>query len=870
MGKQFIITEKPSVARDIASAFGGCDDHKEYLENNDYIISWAVGHLFQLLNPSDIDPKYKRWALADLPIIPEHFERSITQGHASRVKTLLKIYKRKDVDSIVNACDAGREGELIFREIYDYCIDQTGSSPKPSYRLWLQSMTQEAILSAFDDIFPSEDVQGLADAAYSRSEADWLIGINSTRALTKRMKLQFDRSAWSAGRVQTPTLALLVDRELERLSHRPEPFFLLEAEFQAPDHQYKGTWFDPNFTPDEDSAQKKEWVLSEEHLKKIAAAVNNGSGTVVDKRKTSQERAKPLFDLTSLQREANSKFGFTAKRTLRAAQRLYEGHKLITYPRTDSKHLPEDYQGKVDQIIQAFSSSKIFGKEASHLKKQGLLNKKEIFNDKKVSDHFAIIPTHGRPKKLEGDDARIYDCIVRRFLAAFCPPATWERVERITSVEGEQFTSSGRNLQVPGWYMMYGKYESEIKMPTVAEGEQVDVLSTESKSEETKPVGRYSEARLLTLMETAGKRVDDPDLVEVLDGKGLGTPATRADIIENLIVKEYARRAGRGIAATAKGIVLLDLIRRINLEGLASPKLTADMEMKLKEMEKGSISRSEYMDSVKEFTQDIVDKCRDFSYDELYVDTPPVGLCPVHQSKGEEKQVKESLRSYACEEYRGKKDETGCVFSIWKEKTGRYLDRKTVEELIAEKQTGKLSGFAGMDGQEFESSLHLDSDFKVQLENSSGAKMNIEDSEYKNKLCSCPFSASRDIYEIEDAYVCDCDESCRKDHPKLKQPTRLPKQVCKRTMFPEEAVQFFSEGTTEEFPDFTSKYGRPFKAKLTLKDNGRHGFVFAPREKKTTTKKAATKKKTAASSKKTKTTKTKKKTTAKKTTKKTT
>lgn len=900
MGKGLIITEKPSVARDIASALGGFEaSGDDYFESQDYVVTWAVGHLLEFVAPEEIDPKYKRWVLEDLPIIPDEFAYTAKSGQGERLKVLKKLYGRDDVDKVVNACDAGREGELIFREIIWYIHKfKNAPKPRPIERLWLSSMTGGAIRDGFSSLQDGKLFDGLSDAAVCRSEADWLIGINATRALTRRMKTRSEKTAWSAGRVQTPTLALLVDRELENLAHRPTPFWRLMATFDAGDHNYAGTWFNPKFVADPDRPEKDDWIKSEAEVDKIAQAITGQSGTASETRKRAKESARPLFDLTSLQREANSKFGYSARRTLQAAQRLYESHKLLTYPRTDSKCLPADYRSHVDNAVEEFAKSGPYSQFGRSLKSAGLRNTKRIFDDSKVSDHFAIIPTGGKvPSSLEGDDQRIYDLVVKRFLAAFYRPAEWIKVERETVVADHHFRTRSRFLDDPGWYEVYGKEaaEEEAVLPPLArsqeilkqqlaaglkgeavpdvesDGQPVKTKSTETQSDETRPPARYTEARLLSLMEHAGRQVDDEDITDALKGKGLGTPATRADIIENLVTKQYARRADRSMRATPKGILLIDLLRRIHANRLASPILTGEMEMRLQEVEQGQRTRSEYTDEVREYTKEIVEKAKTFQYDALHADDEPLGPCPIAPHLN----VVERSRFYCSEDNQGKSD-VGVGFIIWKERNGRYLDRTVIKELLTDGETPLLDGFLSAQGQAYKGKLLLNEKGEISLVSEDGTPVGgggvAEITEDSQPITMCPFGSNRQIFETESTFQCQCDDSCKEAHPKIKKVAVLPKIVCKREMKSEEAKRFFDEGRTEEIDDFTSRYGRPFKAKLVLKDNGKHGFEFAPRAPKKATAKTASKSKskTAAKAKskaKTKTkaaAKTKKKTATKK------
>lgn len=835
MPKSLIVAEKPSVGRDIAKALGGFEDHKEYLESEGYVISWAIGHLVEFKEPEEIDPKYKQWKLEDLPILPAPFEFKAKSGHSARLGILKKLFHRKDVADVVNACDAGREGELIFRELTDYF-----ASKKPIRRLWLQSMTPTAIQEGFRNLKPGADYDRLGDAARCRSEADWLIGINATRALTRRMKTRMEKSSWSAGRVQTPTLAMLADREIEILTFRPTPFWRIQGTFAASSHQYDGTWFDPKFQADPDRPRKDDWITDEAQLNRILDEVRGQTGVAEETRKPATESAPPLFDLTTLQREANRRFGMSARRTLSAAQKLYEGYKLITYPRTDSRCLPSDYRPPVQQVLGMLDSGGgDYGKAARFLKSNGLQNEGRIFDDKGVSDHFAIIPTAERaPAALQGDEARVYDLIVRRFLAAFYPPAMWIRVERVTKVAGHHFRTRSRHLAKAGWYEVYGRdaeAEKDRELPALIAGQDkaADVpsrnVSVEPVADQTRPPARINEGRLLSLMENAGKAVNDEDLARVLHEKGLGTPATRAEIIEALISRQYVERADRALKTTTKGVLLIDMLRRIQVQRLASPELTGELEHHLRQVEDGERQRDAFMTEIQDYTLEVVQRAKDFEYGELYKKDPPLGTCPVCRQK----QVFEQARFYACEDNTGK-GTAACNFIIWKEKGGRYLDRVTISELIARGETDMLEGFTSARGQGYKAKLRLNSRGELEMEAEGGGNGGGEASPgaaalpvSDEPLGPCPFHAECEVIETPTHFACRgvCVEKAGR-----KAGLSLPRVVCQRVVERDEALHYLANRETEMLENFISRFGKPFKAKLVLKDTGKHGFEFAPRE----------------------------------------
>jgi DNA topoisomerase-3 len=857
VAKSLVITEKPSVARDIVSALGGFEEHEGYWEGDRLVVTFSLGHLVELLEPEDLDPAYKRWTLDILPILPSEFRLKPKAKMSERVRTIGKLLKRKDVDDVINACDAGREGELIFREIVQYL-----GSEKPTQRLWLQSMTRDAIRSGFENLEPGERYDRLGAAAACRSQCDWLIGMNATRALTKRLKGRKEKVAWSAGRVQTPTLAMLVDRELEVLAHVPRAFWRVEGKFAADSHEYSAAWFEPGFKAKEgNDDERDDRIFDEAKAQEIAAAVRDRAGSARETRKPSRETAPPLFDLTSLQREGNRRFGWSARRTLNAAQRCYEAHKVLTYPRTDSRCLPSDYTGVVDEVLGKLGTSSEYGEWAGRLTDRGLQNTKRTFNDAGVSDHFAIIPTgHVPSEPLRGDDGRLFDLVVRRFLGSFYPPAVWTRVERITEVEGHTFRARARTLDEPGWREVLGQTEQEDQtLPplrpgqTEVEGVETRTREVEALADQTKPRPRISEARLLSLMENAGQVVEDDDHAAAMHEKGIGTPATRADIIENLIAKGYLVRQGKSLRPTVKGVRLVDILKRIRADRLASPKLTGEIEHHLLQVEHGDRSSQEFMKEIVEYTTDIVDRTRGFDYDELYPDDESLGTCPC------EKRLPVFERSwfYRCKEDPAVEKEDDCPFRLWKDKAGRYMARQAVKLLLEKGETPVLDGFLTRDGRTYSGTLKLEGkDLKLSPVGDRGAGERTTDlPEYEvneQPLGACPACKEGAVVETPTHYVCRLAEGAPK--PEKDCPFTLPRTVCKREITRDEAEPYVANQRTEMLTEFISRYGRPFSATLFLKPNGRHGFEFAPRERKAggrkgpagkkTTRKRTTRKKT--------------------------
>jgi DNA topoisomerase-3 len=878
VAKGLILTEKPSVARDVAEVLGGFTEHEGYWESEAYVLTFAVGHLFELLEPEELDPKYKRWTLDVLPILPDVFQLKKKKGHSDRIRVIEKLAQRKDVDRIVNACDAGREGELIFREVVSYL-----GIEKPVERLWLQSMTSDAIQNGFAHLRAGRELDGLGQAAECRARADWLIGMNATRALTKRLKSRRETRAWSAGRVQTPTLALLVERELEVLAHIPVPYWRVVASFNHPSHAYAASWFDPSFREGEGDDRRDDRIFDEARARAIVAAASGQPALASETRKPSRESAPPLFDLTSLQREGNRRFGWSARRVLGAAQRCYEAHKALTYPRTDSRCLPSDYRATVDEVLRKLAGAKSpdlgdYARAARNLMERGLENTGRVFDDAGVSDHFAIIPTGVLPKdEMRGDDRRVYDLVVRRFLGAFHPPAVWERVERVSVVSGESFRTRTRALMEPGWRAVLAEAEDADAAPLAPlvagqdEAQNVAVTTSDvhAEAEETKPPARISEARLLSLMENAGRNIEDEDLARVMHDKGLGTPATRAEVIENLIAKEYVLRVGKVLRPTVKGIRLIDTLRRIHVDRLASAELTGEIEQHLGQVEAGKRRAADFMDEMADYAREIVGRAKGFEYEQLYASDPPLGPCPACG-----RPVREYAWFYRCEPKPGvappprpKKAKKGepegvappsddCPLRLWKDTSGRYIDRHTVATLLRDGKTGVLEGFVARGGRAYKGHLEIDHDeWRVRVFSEGWSEETASETpEYEvnaEPLGVCPLSSACEVIETPTQFACTTRLAADEQQAAFREARRaarekgteppakpeppdhpgvlLPRTVCKREITRDEALVYLREGKTEVLTDFTSRFGRPFSAQLVLKENGRHGFEFPPR-----------------------------------------
>ena len=606
--KALIIAEKPSVAADIARALGGFTKHEDYFESDEFVVSSAVGHLLEIAAPDAYEVKRGKWSFANLPVIPPHFDLRPIAKTEARLKVLQKLIKRKDINRLINACDAGREGELIFR-----LIAQHTKAPQKIERLWLQSMTPQAIRDGFTKLRSDEELHNLANAARCRSESDWLVGINGTRAMTAFNSKSGGFFLTTVGRVQTPTLSIVVEREELIRKFISRDYWEVTAEFICAAGIYQGKWFDPKFKKESkdtaaDPEKKDNRLWSEAAAASIVAACHDKSGKVTEESKPSTQAAPQLFDLTSLQREANARFGFSAKNTLGLAQALYEKHKVLTYPRTDSRALPEDYLPTVTSTLEmlADSSDNYYPFASQILNNSWVKPNKKIFDNSKISDHFAIIPTLQAPKNLSEPEQKLYDLVVRRFMAIFFPAAEFKVTTRITEVSGHLFKTDGKILTSPGWLAVYGKsIQDDKELVAVAPNEKVQTESVSPVALKTKPPARYTEATLLSAMEGAGKLIDDDDYREAMSEKGLGTPATRAAIIEGLLAEKYMVREARELIPTAKAFQLMTLLRGLGVEELTQPALTGNWEHKLALMEKGQIDRNTFMQEIAQITQRI-------------------------------------------------------------------------------------------------------------------------------------------------------------------------------------------------------------------------------------------------------------------------
>ncbi len=838
MTKKLIIAEKPSVASDIAKALGGFTKHDDYFESEHYVLSSAVGHLLELACPEEFEVKRGKWSFAHLPVIPPHFALKPIEKTESRLKLLNKLIKRKDVVGLVNACDAGREGELIFNY-----IAQAAKSGKPVQRLWLQSMTQGAIRDGFLRLRQGHEMQGLADAATCRSESDWLVGINGTRAMTAFNSKTGGFHLTTVGRVQTPTLAIVVERERRIREFKARPYWEVEAEFKTRAGTYTGKWFDEGFKgKDDDEHARADRIWEQNKADALRAATIGKLGTVTEESKPETRLSPLLFDLTSLQREANARFGFSAKTTLSLAQALYEKHKVLTYPRTDSRCLPEDYIATVKETLTVLTGE---GAGKGHdevllaryspfahqiLARNWVLPNKRIFNNAKISDHFAIIPTPQAPKHLNEMEQKLYDFVVRRFLSVFFPAAEFLVTTRITRVESHPFKTEGKVLVNPGWMAVHGKEGQagdEGNLVAVAKDEKVLTEEVTVKANETKPPPRYSEATLLSAMEGAGKMVDDEELKAAMAGRGLGTPATRAQIIENLIGEQYMHREGRELIPTAKAFNLMTLLNGLGVTELTQPELTGDWEWKLGRIEKGEFTRDEFMREIAEMTRHMVERAKQYGADTIPGDFG-VLQAPCPKCGG---QIRETYKKFQC---------GGCDYALWKIVAGRQYEPAEIETLLTERQVGPLTGFRNKMGRSFAASIRLNDELQPEFDfgQDRADESNAEPVDFSGQesLGKCP-KCTASVYEHGTSYVCEksvgSDKTCD---------FRSGKIILQQPIDTVQMKKLLADGKTDLLKEFVSnRTRRKFSAYLVAQD-GKVGFEFekkAPAKKKPATKKAA-------------------------------
>jgi DNA topoisomerase-3 len=852
--KTLVIAEKPSVAQDIVRALtpvaGKFEKHEEHFENDKYVVTSAVGHLLEIQAPEEFEVKRGKWSFAHLPVIPPHFDLKPVDKTKIRLNAVVRQAKRKDVGQLINACDAGREGELIFRLIEQYA---GGAKPlgKPVSRLWLQSMTPQAIRDGFGSLRSNAQMLPLADAARCRSEADWLVGINGTRAMTAFNSRDGGFFLTTVGRVQTPTLSVVVEREEQIRKFISRDYWEIHATFGAQAGEYPAKWFDPAHRRDADDAEKKaDRVWSQRDAQAIADAVRGQQATVTEESKPTSQASPALFDLTSLQREVNGKFGFSAKTTLSIAQSLYERHKALTYPRTDSRALPEDYVPVVKNTFEMLADSgmKHLAPFAATAVRGGYVKpNKRIFDNAKVSDHFAIIPTLQAPHGLSEAEQKIYDLVVRRFMAVFFPSAEYQVTTRITTVAptpalSHNFKTEGKVLVKPGWLAIYGKEAADEvadakdgdkgqSLVPVKPGERVKTETVEPRGLKTRPPARYSEATLLGAMEGAGKTVEDDELREAMQEKGLGTPATRASIIEGLIAEKYMLREGRELIPTAKAFQLMTLLRGLGVEELSKAELTGEWEYKLNQMEHGKLSRATFMAEIAAMTERMVKKAKEYDHDTVPGDYATLSA-PCPNCGGV---MKENYRRYTCTGKAG--TEEGCGFSFGKTPAGRTFEVAEVEQFLRDKKIGPLDGFRSKAGWPFSAEMVIKFDeetknYKLEFDFGDDKKGEesgeLIDFSAQQSLGACPKCGGA-VFEHGKSYVCE------KSVPTMAQATpscdfKSGQIILQQPIQREQMSKLLATGKTDLLDKFVSmRTRRGFKAMLAWDaEAGKVNFEFAP------------------------------------------
>ena len=826
MGKALIIAEKPSVAGDIAKALGGFarDKSGDFYESETHVVSSAVGHLLELIVPEEHEVKKGKWTFKHLPHLPPKFGLQPIEKSADRLKVLQRLLKRKDVDTVINACDAGREGELIFRRITDYT-----KAKQPIQRLWLQSMTAGAIRDGFAQLRTDASMRPLADAAESRAEADWLIGINGTRAMTAFNNKTGGFNLTTVGRVQTPTLAILVEREAKIRKFVARDYWEVLGTFDAKAGQYEGRWFDEkhqrNSAKDADPEIKAERLWTKEQADALRAKCLGKPGIVTEESKPSTQLSPGLYDLTTLQREANGRFGFSAKNTLGLAQALYEKHKVLTYPRTDSRALPEDYIPTVKKTLDSLRDLAGYSGPAEKILTNGWVHpNKRIFNNTKISDHHAIIPTGVLPKGLSEPEQKLYDLVTKRFLAVFFPAAEYLETVRITRVESEPFKSAGKVLMKAGWLEVYGKEaatdDAAPSLVPVQQGEQVKTADVVVKGTQTKPPARYTEATLLGAMESAGKLIEDDELREAMSDRGLGTPATRAATIEGLIYEQYLHRNGRELVPSAKAFTLIALLNGLSIPELTKPELTGDWEFKLRQMQRGQLGRDQFMAEIRALTERIVGQTKAYEHDTIPGDFGKLNVpCPKCGAE-----VHENYKKFQCQN-------AACAWNMWKTILGRSFELHEVETLLRDKVVGPLQGFRSKQGFPFAAVMKLspEGEAKFDFGNDDKDAENAAPVDFTGKepLGACPKCKTGRVFENGMNYVCE-----HATGPARKCDFKTGAIILQQAIDRAQVTKLLAEGKTDLLKGFVSKKtNRKFEAFLKF-DGTKVSFEFAPREKK--------------------------------------
>lgn len=828
--KKLVIAEKPSVAGDLARVLGRVPKKGDFYENEEWVISSALGHLVELCMPQEIDKAYSRWSLDNLPIIPSTFKTKPVEKTKKKLQELKRLMKRDDVGEIINACDAGREGELIFT-----LIAEQAKVKKTVKRLWMLSMTPDAIRKSFDRLRDEEQMRPLQAAARSRQEADWLVGLNATRGAT----VTFGRrggTAANVGRVQTPTLAMVCDREKEIRRFVPQSYWEIVGTFALETGSYEGTYQRPGFKKDEGNPHDRaSRIWDRESAEQIAREAREGGAAEVSEKKKRSKQAPPrLYDLTTLQREANNRYGFSAANTLSIAQALYEKHKMLTYPRTDSRALPEDYGSSCRDALKALPDA--YRPHVEKILGENRINPKDrrVFNDKQVSDHFAIIPTDQKPRSLSDAEQKIYDMVVRRFLAVFHPPAEYDVTTRESVVAGHVFRTDGKVLAEPGWLAVYGKSAGTADtIPALPDGASqpvpAEVDAVEVREDQTRPPPRYTEATLLSAMENAGKQVEDEELAEAMRERGLGTPATRAGILDNLVQQKYLEKEGKEVLPTTKGEALIDFLRAFDIELLTSPALTGEWEYRLKQVEEGRLGREEFMKGIEDVTRQITDALKS---------PPPPEKSDIPSITNDEPLL-ETFKAWVSSDTVSVNNREIPALQVNKVIGNRPITPAEVRELLDKKQLGPLDGFRSKAGKPFSAILKLarkdNGSWRVELDFGDSGEGEESEVDLANSeiVGACPLCGSP-VHETPKAYIC-AERAKDRDNCEFQVARNILGRPIERPVF----EKLLKEGRTDLIEGFRSnRTKRKFDAFLVLRPGGKLGFEFPERARKTVRKAA--------------------------------
>lgn len=791
---KLIITEKPSVARDIANVLKVSNKQEGFIEGNGYIISWALGHLIELCQPDEYNEAYKKWDYAALPIIPTAFKKKIISTSQKQFNVVKACFNRSDVKSVICATDAGREGELIFRLIYEEV-----QSTLPIQRLWISSQTDSAIKEGFAALKDGIEYEPLFDSARCRSEADWIVGINVTRAYS--IKFSRGHGVMSVGRVQTPVLKMIVDRYRDHVQFDSKPFYEILVDVKHQNGSFQTKWF----TKDSDRCTEKS---DAETIKAEIDAAKQGQIESLTQKKIN-EKAPLLYDLTELQKDANRQFKYSADQTLKLAQSLYETHKILSYPRTSSRYLSTDMKAKLPLLLDKIKHVPELAIFVNYAQKQNFSIASRLIDDKKVTDHHAIVPTDKTPdiSRLSEQEKQIYMIVVKRFVAAFYPDCEKDHTEIIASFASHKTKATGTIIQKQGWRELYQDQDSEddkkskkkekekeVLLPVVNQHDPIDATKTTVKKGQTKAPPLHTEASILAAMETAGKTIEDEELRQAMKQCGLGTPATRAQILEKLIHVGYIQREKNKLIPTQKADYLIDCIKE---PALLSAELTGDWEKKLNDMADGAYQRTVYMEEIKEFTQDVINHVGESNVVAIKADQKVFGPCP----KCQEGKVIETQKSYGCTHWK----ENDCKFVIWKTIAKKDITEKQVETLLKNGKTAVIKGFKNKDNNPFNAALELvDGEVKLNFE--------------QEAIASCPLCENGNIVETAKAYSCDQwrDVGCK---------FVIWKEIAKRKLSKQEALTLIKDKELKNVTGFISKAGKEFSATLAFKDN-KVQFVF--------------------------------------------